>query len=49
MISKGSSCDTEDWSNAITEKYIRKGIKIDLLNSNKISQYYCIFDQINKW
>ncbi len=56
MISEGS-CDTEDWSNdaensaLITEiNYVLTDIHIEnsyLKNCNNISQFYCIFDQIN--
>ncbi len=51
MISEGS-CDTEDWSNDAENSacitginYILKYITIEscLLNSNNISQFYCIF------
>ncbi len=48
------SCDTEDWSNdaentaLITEiNYSLLSQKAVILNSNNISQFYCIFNQIN--
>ncbi len=55
MISE-ESCDSEDWSNDAENSvlhhrnnYILKYIKIgtNIRNCNNISQYFCIFDQIN--
>ncbi len=55
MISEGS-CDTEDWSNDTENLALHPRNKLDfniykqkivILNCNNISQYYCIFDQIN--
>ncbi len=56
MIIIWRSCDTEDWSNDDENTALITGInysliyihkKIVVLNDNNISQFYCIFDQIN--
>ncbi len=56
MISEGS-CDTEGWSNYAKNSVLHHRNKLHfsnilkqktvLLISNNISQFYCIFDQIN--